>query len=51
MEKVSVRFYKDHEVRAVWDNATNKWFFSILDVLSAINEQEAMPKQGTTGNI
>lgn len=44
MEKVSVRFYKDHEVRAVWDNATNKWFFSILDVISAINEQEDYAK-------
>ena len=44
MEKVSIRFYKDHEVRAVWDNATNKWFFSILDVLSAINEQEDYAK-------
>lgn len=44
MEKVSIRFYKDHEVRAVWDNATNKWFFSILDVLGAINEQEDYTK-------
>lgn len=44
MEKVSIRFYKDHEVRAVWDNATNKWFFSILDVLGAINEQEDYAK-------
>ena len=39
MEKVSIRFYKDHEVRAVWSEEDNKWFFSVLDVIGAINEQ------------
>ena len=39
MEKVSIRFYKDHEVRAVWSEEENKWFFSVLDVVGAINEQ------------
>ena len=40
MDKVSIRFYKDHEVRAVWDDAQNKWWFSVLDVVGAINEQD-----------
>lgn len=39
MEKVSIRFFKDHEVRAVWSEEDNKWFFSVLDVIGAINEQ------------
>jgi cell filamentation protein len=39
MDKVSIRFYKDHEVRAVWCEEDNKWFFSVLDVIGAINEQ------------
>ena len=39
MDKVSIRFYKDHEVRAVWSEEENKWFFSVLDVVGAINEQ------------
>ncbi len=39
MEKVSIRFYKDHEVRAVWSEEENKWFFSVLDMVGAINEQ------------
>ena len=39
MDKVSIRFYKDHEVRAVWSEEDNKWFFSVLDVVGAINEQ------------
>lgn len=44
MSKISLRFYKDHEVRAVWDAATGKWYFSVLDVLGAINEQDDYTK-------
>ena len=40
MEKVSIRFYNDHEVRAVWSEEDNIWFFSVLDVLAAINNQD-----------
>jgi cell filamentation protein len=42
--KKSIRFYKDHEVRAVWDDAQNKWCFSVLDVVGAINEQDDYQK-------
>ena len=38
--KISIRFYKDREVRAVWDNETAKWWFSVLDIVGAINEQD-----------
>ena len=44
MEKVSIRFYNDHEVRAVWSEEDNKWFFSVLDVLAAINNQDDYQK-------
>ena len=44
MDKVSIRFYKDHEVRAVWSEEDNKWFFSVLDVIGAINEQPVYAK-------
>ena len=36
MQKTSIRFFNDTPVRAVWDEAQNKWFFSVTDVLSAI---------------
>ena len=39
MQKVSIRFYNDCEVRAVWDEAAAKWWFSVLDVVSAINHE------------
>ena len=40
MSKISIRFYKDHKVRAVWDEDHNQWWFSILDIVGAVNEQE-----------
>ena len=40
MSKMSIRFYKDREVRAVWDDETNKWWFSAVDVAAAINEED-----------
>ena len=39
MSKISFRFYKDHEVRAIWDEELSKWWFSVLDVVGAINDQ------------
>ena len=40
MSKVSIRFYKDHKVRAVWDEEHNQWWISVLDIVGAINEQD-----------
>ncbi len=37
--KISIRFYNDHEVRAVWSEEKARWFFSVLDIIGAINEQ------------
>ena len=36
--KQSIRFYKDREVRAIWSEEQNKWFFSIVDIVAAITE-------------
>lgn len=44
MNKISFRFYKDHEVRAVWDEENSKWWFSVLDVVGAINDQSDYKK-------
>ena len=38
MSKLSFRFYKDHEVRAVWNEENAKWWFSIVDIVAAITE-------------
>lgn len=36
--KTSIRFYNDREVRAVWDESQNKWWFSAVDIIAAITE-------------
>lgn len=35
--KVSIRFFGDREVRAVWDDGAARWLFSALDVVGAVN--------------
>lgn len=44
MSKMSIRFYNDKEVRAVWDEETGKWWFSAVDVVSAINNEDDYKK-------
>ena len=38
MSKKSIRFYKDHEVRAVWDEKKSAWWFSIVDIVGAVTD-------------
>lgn len=42
--KKSIRFFNDREVRAVWDEEHSKWWFSVLDINAAINEQDDYQK-------
>lgn len=37
--KISIRFFNDQEVRAVWDNENSKWWFSVLDIVRVLNEE------------
>jgi len=37
--KISIRFFNDREVRAVWDDENSKWWFSILDIVGVLNEE------------
>lgn len=38
-QKISIRFFDDREVRAVWDDEHSKWWFSVLDVIGILNEE------------
>lgn len=44
--KTSIRFFNDHEVRAVWDEDQNKWWFSATDIVQAINNEPDYVKAG-----
>ena len=40
MSKKSIRFYNDRLVRAVWDEQHSKWWFSAIDIVRAINDED-----------
>ena len=44
MDKISIRFFNDTEVRAVWDEENSKWWFSVLDIIGVLNEQREYEK-------
>jgi len=42
--KISIRFFDDKEVRAVWDDENNKWWFSVLDIIAVLTDQDDYAK-------
>ena len=40
MNKVSIRFFDDREVRAIWDEENSKWRFSVLDIIAVLRNQD-----------
>lgn len=42
--KTSIRFFNDIPVRAVWNEDSNTWFFSVLDIISAIRNESSYQK-------
>ena len=37
--KISIRFFDDREVRALWDEESAKWWFSVLDIVTVLTDQ------------
>lgn len=42
--KISIRFFDDREVRAIWDEENNKWWFSVLDIVAVLTSQDDYTK-------
>lgn len=42
--KISIRFFDDREVRAVWDEQNAKWWFSVLDIVAVLTDQNDYTK-------
>ena len=38
--KISIRFFDDREVRAIWDEENAKWWFSVVDVVAVLTDQD-----------
>lgn len=44
MNKISIRFFDDREVRAVWDDEKSKWWFSVLDIIGVLRGSDDYEK-------
>lgn len=42
--KISIRFFDDREVRALWDEQNAKWWFSVLDIIAVLTDQNDYTK-------
>jgi cell filamentation protein len=42
--KISIRFFDDREVRAVWNEENNSWWFSVLDIVAVLTSQDDYTK-------
>ena len=42
--KISIRFFDDREVRALWDEVNAKWWFSVLDIVAVLTNQNDYTK-------
>ena len=40
MTKISIRFFNDREVRAIWDEENSKWWYSVPDIIGVLNGQD-----------
>ena len=43
-QKISIRFFDDREVRALWDEPNAKWWFSVLDIVAVLTDQDDYAK-------
>ena len=43
-QKISIRFFDDREVRAIWDEQNAKWWFSVLDIVAVLTNQNDYTK-------
>ena len=33
-----IKLFEDRQIRALWDENTEKWWFSVIDIISALTE-------------
>ena len=36
-----IKLFESHQVRAEWDEAAEKWWFSVVDIVAVLTEQKA----------
>ena len=43
-KKQEIQLFEERKVRTIWDDEHEKWYFSIVDVVSVLTEQSDMLK-------
>ena len=43
-QKISIRFFDDREVRAIWDEQNAMWWFSVMDIVAVLTNQNDYTK-------
>ena len=51
IQKVSIRFFNDREVRAVWDETLSEWWFPFWMLLVCSTTKTIIPRTETIGSI
>jgi cell filamentation protein len=46
-QKISIRFFDDKEVRAVWNDDGSKWWFSVVDIVGVLTDSKDPRKYWT----
>ena len=46
MDNMSIRFYNNKEVRAIWSDDDSRWYYSATDIVRAINNETDYVKAG-----
>ncbi len=44
IRRISIRFFDNREIRAVWDDANSKWWFSVPDIIEVPTDQNNYKK-------
>ena len=49
--KISIRFFDDREVQAIWDEQNARWWFSVLDIVAVLTDQDDYTKTPAEWNL
>jgi hypothetical protein len=44
MSEPKIKLFEEHQVRAVWDEENEKWWFSVVDIIAVLTEQSDYTK-------
>ena len=39
-KKQTIQLFEEHKVRTAWDSDTEKWFFSVIDVVAVLTDSD-----------